>query len=86
MRRKSQKKKNKDKDVVAKESDYQVVQRVSPTESHQSIGGAEGSHGRGVIAFRGTDLNMGGVSGQADECADKLLWDDDEEADFGQRG
>lgn len=43
---------------------------------------AGGSHGRGVIAFRGTDLNMGGVSGQADECADKLLWDDDEEADL----
>lgn len=30
---------------------------------------------RGLIAFRGTDLNMTGLSGQADFCADKVLWD-----------
>jgi hypothetical protein len=30
--------------------------------------------GRGVIAFRGTDLNDTNVSGQADHCADSLLW------------
>lgn len=29
--------------------------------------------GRGVIAFRGTDLNRSGVSGQADMCADDVL-------------
>ena len=28
---------------------------------------------RGVVAFRGTDLNRSGVSGQADACADALL-------------
>lgn len=30
---------------------------------------------RGVIAFRGTDLNISGVSGQADRCGDMVLWD-----------
>ena len=29
---------------------------------------------RGVIAFRGTDLNMSSPSGRCDRCADLLLW------------
>ena len=33
------------------------------------------SHRRGVVAFRGTDLNSSSPSGQADMCADKMLWD-----------
>jgi hypothetical protein len=33
---------------------------------------------RGVLAFRGTDLNPSSVSGQADACADQLLWGDDD--------
>lgn len=28
---------------------------------------------RGVLAFRGTDLNFSQPSGQADECADAFL-------------
>ena len=33
------------------------------------------SRRRGVVAFRGTDLDTSRPSGQADLCADKLLWD-----------
>ena len=29
---------------------------------------------KGVVAFRGTDLNAGSPSGRADACADRLLW------------
>ena len=29
---------------------------------------------KAVVAFRGTDLNETNVSGQADSCADKILW------------
>jgi pimeloyl-ACP methyl ester carboxylesterase len=29
---------------------------------------------RGVVAFRGTDLNTSSASGQCDQCADDLLW------------
>lgn len=29
---------------------------------------------RGVVVFRGTDLDMSGASGQCDACADRLLW------------
>lgn len=31
---------------------------------------------RAVVAFRGTDLDRAGVSGQADGCADAMLWED----------
>ena len=27
-----------------------------------------------AIAFRGTDLDLAGASGQADSCADAMLW------------
>eukprot|EP00039_Didymoeca_costata_P005558 m.82460 g.82460 ORF g.82460 m.82460 type:complete len:536 (+) comp12872_c0_seq1:2287-3894(+) len=30
---------------------------------------------RVLVAFRGTDLNSSSVSGQADQCADSILWD-----------
>ncbi|CAK0846787.1 unnamed protein product [Prorocentrum cordatum] len=30
---------------------------------------------RGLVAFRGTDLNRTGASGQADFCAGRLLWE-----------
>eukprot|EP00729_Bicosta_minor_P017853 gene17853-2790_t len=30
---------------------------------------------RVVVAFRGTDLDITGASGQADSCADAMLWD-----------
>eukprot|EP00051_Salpingoeca_urceolata_P035907 m.31928 g.31928 ORF g.31928 m.31928 type:complete len:716 (+) comp9883_c0_seq1:77-2224(+) len=36
--------------------------------------------GRGLVAFRGTDLNTSGPSGQADNCADAQLWSGKAEA------
>jgi hypothetical protein len=33
--------------------------------------------GRAIVAFRGTDLNVSGISGQADSCADSSLFDPD---------
>jgi len=45
-----------------------------PTGGMRALVFVQNATGRGVIAFRGTDLNDTNVSGQADHCADSLLW------------
>lgn len=46
----------------------------NPKAGMRALFFVQAARGRGVVAFRGTDLNVSGVSGQADRCADAALF------------
>lgn len=50
-----------------------LARTVDPPAGMRALLFVQPSTRRGVVAFRGTDLNRSGVSGQADACADALL-------------
>ena len=47
---------------------------VNPKVGMRALLFLQNSTRRGVVAFRGTDLNRSGASGRCDACADQLLW------------